>query len=865
MLLLVVLVLSLHCFETRLFAMANPNRQIPSRTPSVPTSGATARNIENLLNINEITSSNYSLNRERLQQRASPRPMYGGIEFNRPLVNVRHTSMSTGSVQPRHPLGGGSGPIRGARSVSASAAPILPGSFGLQSIISTFEPRVIGSSSSPSPRNTASTSPTRPQTRPSLNSARQTSTTQGYPSRTGQPMLPFQTSYSPYGHHIQGSGAPVPMKKPTYLRHSGFHELFRTDGSTSSSRNYTTSSGRTSTPNFSSDEDSESSGSLSRTMIPHGERGRERLRNQIVAGAKSDPILQLPTQWNEHDKHRLLQISEDGRNLHFQGPSSNGEKDAAAARANFPISPLCGIYYYEVTVQDKGVQGHISVGFSSASVKINRLPGWEHNSWGYHGDDGKSFSDGRDGMQFGPTFTTGDTIGCGIDFSNRRAFFTKNGRFLDYVFENIGPTVPDLYPSVGLRTQGEGIRANFGHEPFKYDIDSHVHRSREKVWEKIQGAPVKWLLDESRDIFEFRQDVGADGKSEVKKEQNGDDDFVPIKLPPDYSEPIDKLVLSYLQHHGYEQTANALKAQIDAKEKKSCIEQISRSDVDIKMETDGLDELGGPLSLGQSLGDQESNAMRSRQQVVNAVLSGDIDLVLRLLKNLFPSVLDLDDGFLHLKLKCRKFIELMLHISDLHELVEQQGGSQILEKKEEAKIKGGKSEIVQDGRDMEVDEDTTPWPPTNGFEIGHKSVTSHTEVIPVQSPSMKRSPSQSKPSPATIAYNTALSEALAYGRALHAENPTRPEAQALLRKAFSLISYDNPRKAGGEVQVLISQEARVALAQEVNQAILKSQGRPSRPALERMYRQASAVILQLALMGAGDAAFINVRSELLEA
>ena len=41
----------------------------------------------------------------------------------------------------------------------------------------------------------------------------------------------------------------------------------------------------------------------------------------------------------------------------------------------------------------------------------------------------------------------------------------------------------------------------------------------------------------------------------------------------------------------------------------------------------------------------------------------------------------------------------------------------------------------------------------------------------------------------------------------------------------------------------------------------ESQGRPSRPALERVYRQASATVKQLALWGVGEAAFADVRKE----
>ena len=44
----------------------------------------------------------------------------------------------------------------------------------------------------------------------------------------------------------------------------------------------------------------------------------------------------------------------------------------------------------------------------------------------------------------------------------------------------------------------------------------------------------------------------------------------------------------------------------------------------------------------------------------------------------------------------------------------------------------------------------------------------------------------------------------------------------------------------------------------------ESQGRPSRPALERLYRQTNVVLTQLALSGVGDAAFADMRAEFLD-
>lgn len=37
-------------------------------------------------------------------------------------------------------------------------------------------------------------------------------------------------------------------------------------------------------------------------------------------------------------------------------------------------------------------------------MKFSRLPGWEPNSWGYHGDDGCSFAAEKNGTSYGPTY-----------------------------------------------------------------------------------------------------------------------------------------------------------------------------------------------------------------------------------------------------------------------------------------------------------------------------------------------------------------------------------------------------------------------------------------------------------------------------
>ncbi|CAI2180140.1 10456_t:CDS:2 [Funneliformis geosporum] len=101
----------------------------------------------------------------------------------------------------------------------------------------------------------------------------------------------------------------------------------------------------------------------------------------------------------------------------FRRASLGGDENCAAIRANFPIPEQCGLFYFEIDIIDKGENGEIGIGFCTKSASLNKMPGWEDSSWGYHGDDGKKFFN-ADGEPFGPKFMTSDTIGCCLNFIN---------------------------------------------------------------------------------------------------------------------------------------------------------------------------------------------------------------------------------------------------------------------------------------------------------------------------------------------------------------------------------------------------------------------------------------------------------------
>lgn len=82
---------------------------------------------------------------------------------------------------------------------------------------------------------------------------------------------------------------------------------------------------------------------------------------------------------------------------------------------------------------DKTVLRHIGVGLSrwgpAGEKDFRTFPGW-NTDWAYHGDDGKYYIGTGKGTCYASTYTKGDKIGCGVDYSKARIYYTKNGRFL---------------------------------------------------------------------------------------------------------------------------------------------------------------------------------------------------------------------------------------------------------------------------------------------------------------------------------------------------------------------------------------------------------------------------------------------------
>jgi Ran-binding protein 9/10 len=381
------------------------------------------------------------------------------------------------------------------------------------------------------------------------------------------------------------------------------------------------------------------------------------------------------------------------------------------------------------------------------------------------------------------------------------------------VFDNVGKDT-DIYPSVGLRHAGEAVRVNFGHDPFKYDIEYHVQQQRNQTWAKILTTRLKpgALGLETRE--------GVDSSTDESEES--------LKTP------INKLVLEYLAHYGYAKTARAFEGQCERRgmlvEGKSAavappvsipapipvpapaqlplpILPPTLQPDDHDMDMDGVPSTVLPDPPAEIEGDIEL-----RTRIVNAVVAGDIDTALSETKKHHAVVLEEEDGLMLFKLRCRKFVELILEASELKKRMRREEVDMAVEEEDEEGLESS------DGvADMEVDDDASPT--TNGYSNG-------TAAIPIRT---KRKQSVSSlsasgwtPGATTAQYENALNKAITYGQTLQTDYKTdgRPEVQAIFKRTFGIVAYVDPMDAGEEVAEIVGEEARVKLANEMNQAIL---------------------------------------------
>ncbi|RWA07519.1 hypothetical protein EKO27_g7586 [Xylaria grammica] len=470
----------------------------------------------------------------------------------------------------------------------------------------------------------------------------------------------------------------------------------------------------------------------------------------------------LPSRWNKDDKSGALEVSSNGLEVKYNPAlrtTREQDHEICGIRADHPMPTQAGIYYFEVTLLPKRREESttVCVGFVAKNVSLSRPPGWEQDSWGYHGDDGEIYSGGNVGKKYqDTTFSAGDVIGCGVNFRTAQAFFTKNGHYLGPAFRDIKGK---LYPVVGIKKAGELIRVNFGQSPFVFKIDQEIEKEQGLIKQAISRTSIEKLTASRMSETEF----------------------------------IQQLVLQFLQHDGYVETAREFAQEIHAEQ------HDLNSDPSVPV-------------MGINIKDDEDAIQR--QRIRRAILEGDIERALTLTNTHYPYVLK-NNQDVYFKLKCRKFIEM------IRKAAEYSNGNG-------KKSNGHPYDDIHN--EMDVDENDL------SDTIEDDAMESQTDPGPL------------------------LKETIAYGQALGAEfkgDPRREVAQAL-SDIFALLAYPNPLQVK-EIAPMLDRKGRVAVAEELNSAILSSLGKSSRSALETLYGQTS-VLLDYLREDGGPGSLVSIQS-----
>lgn len=205
-----------------------------------------------------------------------------------------------------------------------------------------------------------------------------------------------------------------------------------------------------------------------------------------------------PSEINTKNHPHFVDVHKDKLTVTYVGKGNHTDFGSVQSDVPAPTNRL--IYYFEVTVLDPGLRGSITVGLSDKSFLLNRQPGWEANSYGYRGEDGKKFVGSSRGEPYGPSFGKGDVVGCGIHYLKQYVFFTRNGVNLGNA-GSLGSS-PEYYPTVGMHSPGEKVTLNLHRaQPFVFDLQRFIHQEMMEERTRIAGEEIGRLPDNAYRII----------------------------------------------------------------------------------------------------------------------------------------------------------------------------------------------------------------------------------------------------------------------------------------------------------------------------------------------------------------------------
>ncbi|KAH8394752.1 hypothetical protein KR222_004059, partial [Zaprionus bogoriensis] len=552
----------------------------------------------------------------------------------------------------------------------------------------------------------------------------------------------------------------------------------------------------------------------------------------------------LPRCWSPHDKCLTIGLSHNNLRVTYKGVGKSHSEAAGSVRTAYPIPSSCGLYYFEVRIISKGRNGYMGIGLTAQQFRMNRLPGGDKQSYGYHGYDGNSFSSSCNGQSYGPTFTTGDVIGCCVNFVSNTCFYTKNGKDLGIAFRDL-PT--KLYPTVGLQTPGEEVDANFGQEPFKFDkIEEMMREMRASVLRNIDRYSHKLETPENM---------------------------------------MNRLVSTYLVHHGYCKTAEAFNGYT------------------------------------QQPFDEDLDSIKTRQKIIKLIQTGKMSQAIENTVRAYPGLLEKNKNLLF-ALKCRQFIEMINGADIEHANNKVTATTQTMPTNQTSVIQSTKafkhsksgsgsgsssapgsgtgtgtgstsnnqpqnntanSAVIKPGdktesKTMIIDDNSNKCPEhdSNSMDVEMEPCNSHSNGACDSCSNGNANANVARNSldaideemdvdvsPSSRNYGRVIEKILEFGKELSSmgqqlekENLMTEEERQMLEDAFSLIAYSNPWSS--PLGWLLCPSRRENVSTTLNSAILESLKFERRPPLEYLVAHAAELLKIIGQHSLGEDAFITI-------
>jgi Ran-binding protein 9/10 len=238
-----------------------------------------------------------------------------------------------------------------------------------------------------------------------------------------------------------------------------------------------------------------------------------------------------------------------------------------------------------------------------------------------------------------------------------------------------------------------------------------------------------------------------------------------------------QLVLQFLQHDGYIETARAFAEEMQAEKRALTLEANAAGLKDINVKDD-----------------EDANR---RQRIRRAILEGDIDRALKLTTAYYPQVLK-ENEQVYFRLRCRKFIEMIRKDAD---------AKQHAEKPAATNGHNGNGVSVQD---QTRDDQSMELDGSSAWEVQMDDTDDGAEdgLLSTDNGAQNRV--------------DGVAQAIEYGRELRAEfgGDQNREVEKYLDEIFSLVAFPDPWRQP-EVAHLLDRSGRVAVAEELNSAVLR--------------------------------------------